>query len=136
MRLPSRPAPRKKFGFPTVRATTVHNPAPPPQFVDVSHLLHRTRQKNIPNHGNEGHDHDRAPRVDVLHDVTSRERMVEGCETQHVHAKSVTGPPATNPTPPVISAIPSHRSGLTASCRANFATSASKTYPSDVAGNT
>src|SRR4051794_25743 len=46
------------------------------------------------------------------------------------------GPPATNPTPPEISAIPSQRTGLTCSCSANFATNASKTYPSEVAGKT
>src|ERR1700722_1334129 len=37
------------------------------------------------------------------------------------------GPPATNPTPPEISAMPSQRSGLTCSCNTNLATSASST---------
>src|SRR5271165_391503 len=120
-----------------------------PKFVYVANLLHRPCQQNVSHHRREHHHQNAAPCVEIAHGFTPPETLGRplGSETPlpdesartRVSSSAVSvsaGPPATNPTPPAINAMPSQRIRLTCSWRAKRATSASKTYPSDVAGNT
>src|SRR5580704_12763235 len=124
----------------------------------IADLLHGAGEQNVSDHGRENNDQNPAPGVQALHYCCTPVETVDTassasapflafCARSSPRAESEgahwscwwegsAGPPATNPTPPEISAMPSHRSGLTSSCRANLATSANKTYPSDVAGRT
>src|ERR1700719_878661 len=116
----------------------------------VAYLRHRARNQNVAHDREEDDDKNPAPRVEVPHDsapVDAGEACL-GAPLLASFARSGdfefssgccavnAGPPATNPTPPEISAIPSQRIGLTCSCSANLATNASNTYPKDVAGKT
>src|SRR5579863_10189166 len=122
----------------------------------VTHLFHGARQQNISYHRRD-HDHQNpAPRVQMIHvrsglswksGPSGPRKVSVGCrasapvvvfpvigsakdEDLPCSCAVSAGPPATNPTPPEISAIPIHRVTLTCSCSAKRAISASKTYPS------
>src|SRR5579859_149024 len=122
-------------------------PRAPPHRVQVAHSLHRARHQNVAHDREEDYHQNSAPGVKVLHRSTPPEaaRAAAPLLTSCGRSAELTsaswacvndGPPATKPTPLETSAMPSQRSGLTCSCNANFATRASKTYPSEVAGIT
>src|ERR1700733_987432 len=112
-----------------------------PQIVHVAHLLHGARQDHVSDNGKENDDENSAPSVEALHRLAppaAAETTVScasSCASGWGCAVSA-GPLATKLTPPEIRAIPIQRRGLTCSCRANLATRASRTYPSEVAGKT
>src|ERR1700685_953789 len=96
------------------------------QQADISHLLHGVGDQDVSYHGRQRNHHNRGPRIEVLHSSAPLEAV--SCSSACAGSCSVNaGPPATNPTPPVIRAIPAQRIGLTCSCSANRATSASTT---------
>src|SRR5437879_1087390 len=118
--------------------------------VHVAYLLHRPRNQNVTHDREEYDDQNPAPRIEVTHDSAPVD-AAEACSGTPLLASFSSsgdlefasgccavnaGPPATNPTPPEMSAIPSQRIGLTCSCSANLATNASNTYPREVAGKT
>src|ERR1700689_4822305 len=98
----------------------------------IADLFHGASQKHIAHHRRRRNRYNRTPdcepNVEFSHEPTSLETAASGASVSHATSACgccvSEGPPATKPTPPVISAMPTQRSGLTCSCSANFATSA------------
>src|SRR5579864_4656321 len=100
-----------------------------PEISDIANLFHRFRQQDVAGDGGGDHQQDRRPCVCVSHELPRMETSSgslscsgfgEECSGGGVSA----GPPATKPTPEVMSRMPIQRAVVTCSCRTNLAISA------------